>query len=55
MSFIKQMKILSSLIVLFATFTANSQNVILSGKVVNSNQEPLIGATIAVKIQTHII
>lgn len=49
MSFIKQMKILSSLIVLFATFTANSQNVILSGKVVNSNQEPLIGATIAVK------
>ncbi|WP_299156964.1 TonB-dependent receptor [uncultured Tenacibaculum sp.] len=43
------MKILSSLIVLFATFTANSQNVILSGKVVNNNQEPLVGATIAVK------
>ncbi|KAB1153357.1 TonB-dependent receptor [Tenacibaculum aiptasiae] len=43
------MKILSSLMLLFAAFTANSQNFILSGKVVNSQQEPLVGATVAVK------
>lgn len=49
MSFIKKMKILSSLVLLFAAFTANSQNFILSGKVVNSQQEPLVGATVAVK------
>ena len=49
MSFIKKMKILSSLMLLFAAFTANSQNFILSGKVVNSQQEPLVGATVAVK------
>ncbi len=49
MSFIKKMKILSSLMLLFAAFNANSQNFILSGKVVNSQQEPLVGATVAVK------
>lgn len=49
MSFIKKMKILSSLMLLFAAFTANSQNFILSGKVMNSQQEPLVGATVAVK------
>ncbi|WP_272151279.1 TonB-dependent receptor [Tenacibaculum aiptasiae] len=43
------MKILSSLMLLFAAFTANSQNFILSGKVMNSQQEPLVGATVAVK------
>ncbi|WP_299125998.1 TonB-dependent receptor [uncultured Tenacibaculum sp.] len=43
------MKILSSLMLLFAAFNANSQNFILSGKVVNSQQEPLVGATVAVK------
>ena len=49
MSFSKQMKAVAFLIVLFTTVTVNAQNFILSGKVVNSNQEPLVGATIAVK------
>nr|WP_233131574.1 TonB-dependent receptor [Tenacibaculum holothuriorum] len=35
--------------VLFATLTANAQNFIISGKVTNTNQEPLVGATIAIK------
>lgn len=48
-SFNKQMKTLAFLIVLFTTITVNAQNFILSGKVVNSNQKPLVGATIVVK------
>lgn len=43
------MKTLAFLIVLFTTITVNAQNFILSGKVVNSNQKPLVGATIVVK------
>lgn len=35
--------------VLFATLTANAQNFILKGNVFNTNQEPLIGATIIIK------
>ncbi len=49
MSFSKQMKTVAFLIVLFTTLTVNAQNFILSGKVVNSQQEHLVGATIAVK------
>lgn len=49
MSFNKQMKALAFLIVLFTAVTVNAQNFILSGKIVNSNQESLVGATIAVK------
>ncbi|OSY87002.1 TonB-dependent receptor [Tenacibaculum holothuriorum] len=43
------MKIVAFLMVLFATLTANAQNFIISGKVTNTNQEPLVGATIAIK------
>ena len=49
MSFIKQVKIVAFLMVIFATLTANAQDFILSGKVVNNNQEPLIGATIVLE------
>ncbi len=49
MSFIKQVKIVAFLMVLFATLTANAQDYILAGKVVNNKQEPLVGATVAVK------
>jgi iron complex outermembrane receptor protein len=49
MSFNKQMKTIAFLFVLFTTITVNAQNFILSGKVVNSNQKPLVGATIVVK------
>ncbi|WP_271405813.1 TonB-dependent receptor [Tenacibaculum soleae] len=49
MSFIKQVKIVAFLMVIFATLTANAQNFILSGKVVNNNQEPLVGATIVLE------
>lgn len=49
MSFINQVKIVAFLMVLFATITANAQDYILSGKVVNSKQEPLVGATITIK------
>ena len=47
--FIKKVKIVAFLMVLFATLTANAQNFIVSGKIVNNNQKPLVGATIAVK------
>ena len=47
--FIKQAKVVAFLMVLFATLTANAQNFILKGNVLNTNQEPLIGATIAIK------
>lgn len=49
MSFNKQMKTIAFLFVLFTTITVNAQNFILSGKVVNSSQKPLVGATIVVK------
>ncbi|MDO6742983.1 TonB-dependent receptor [Tenacibaculum soleae] len=49
MSFIKQVKIVTFLMVIFATLTANAQDFILSGKVVNNNQEPLVGATIVLE------
>ncbi len=49
MSFNKQMKAVAFLMVLFATLTANAQDYILAGKVINSKQEPLVGATVAVK------
>lgn len=49
MSFIKQVKIVAFLMVIFATLTANAQDFILSGKVVNNNQEPLVGATIVLE------
>ncbi|CAM1348995.1 TonB-dependent receptor [Tenacibaculum insulae] len=47
--FIKKVKTVAFLMVLFATLTANAQNFIVSGKIVNNNQKPLVGATIAVK------
>ena len=47
--FIKQAKVVAFLMVLFATLTANAQNFILKGNVFNTNQEPLIGATIIIK------
>ncbi|OCK44461.1 TonB-dependent receptor [Tenacibaculum soleae] len=43
------MKIVAFLMVIFATLTANAQDFILSGKVVNNNQEPLVGATIVLE------
>ncbi len=49
MSFSKQMKAVAFLIVLFTAITVNAQNFIITGKVVNNNQEALVGATIAVK------
>lgn len=49
MSFNKQMKTIAFLFVLFTAITVNAQNFILSGKVVNSSQKPLVGATIVVK------
>ena len=49
MSFNKQLKAVAFLIVLFTAITVNAQNFIITGKVVNNNQEALVGATIAVK------
>ncbi|MCT4699909.1 TonB-dependent receptor [Tenacibaculum haliotis] len=49
MSFNKQLKAIAFLIVLFTAITVNAQNFIITGKVVNNNQEALVGATIAVK------
>ncbi len=49
MSFNKQMKTIAFLFVLFTAITVNAQNLILSGKVVNSSQKPLVGATIVIK------
>lgn len=49
MSFIKQVKRVAFLMVLFATLTANAQSFILSGKVVDSKQKGLEGATVVVK------
>ncbi|WP_064965950.1 TonB-dependent receptor [Tenacibaculum ovolyticum] len=43
------MKTIAFLFVLFTAITVNAQNFILSGKVVNSSQKPLVGATIVVK------
>ncbi|WP_028887277.1 TonB-dependent receptor [Tenacibaculum ovolyticum] len=43
------MKTIAFLFVLFTAITVNAQNLILSGKVVNSSQKPLVGATIVIK------
>ncbi|MDC1162022.1 TonB-dependent receptor [Tenacibaculum sp.] len=49
MSFIKQVKRVAFLMVLFATLTANAQTFILSGKVVDGTNTPLVGATVVAK------
>nr|WP_299031202.1 TonB-dependent receptor [uncultured Tenacibaculum sp.] len=46
------MKIVTFLLVVFTTLTTSAQTFILSGKVVDENQEPLVGATVAVRNQT---
>ncbi|MGG8497178.1 TonB-dependent receptor [Tenacibaculum sp. TC6] len=43
-----QVKTIFFLLVLFATLTANAQTFTLSGKVIDSNQKPLMGATVTV-------
>ncbi|WP_440122802.1 TonB-dependent receptor [Tenacibaculum sp. Ill] len=43
-----QVKLIAFLLVLFATLTANAQTVTFSGKVVDGNQNPLVGATVTV-------
>ncbi len=52
MSFRKKVKIVTFLLVVFTTLTTSAQTFILSGKVVDENQEPLVGATVAVRNQT---
>lgn len=52
MSFRKKVKIVTFLLVVFTTLTTSAQTFILSGKVVDGNQEPLVGATVAVRNQT---
>ncbi len=52
MSFHKKVKIVTFLLVVFTTLTTSAQTFILSGKVVDENQEPLVGATVAVRNQT---
>ncbi len=51
MSFRKRVKIVAFLLVVFTSLTTSAQTFILSGKVVDENQEPLVGATVAVKTQ----
>jgi len=51
MSFIKKVKIVAFLTVLFTTLTASAQTFTLSGNVIDGNQDPLVGATVAVKAQ----
>ena len=48
-SFIKKVKIVAFLMVLLASLAANSQTFNFTGKVVNSQQQPLIGATVMVE------
>lgn len=48
-SFIKKAKTVTFLMVLFATLTANAQSFILSGNVVDKQQNPLIGATVVIQ------
>ncbi|MDE1206147.1 TonB-dependent receptor [Tenacibaculum larymnensis] len=43
-----QVKLIAFLLVLFVTLTANAQTVTFSGKVVDGNQNPLVGATVTV-------
>ncbi|TDQ22663.1 TonB-dependent receptor [Tenacibaculum caenipelagi] len=51
MSFKKKVKIVAFLLVVFTTLTTNAQTLTLSGKVIDGNQEPLVGATVAVRNQ----
>ncbi|TYQ00317.1 iron complex outermembrane receptor protein [Tenacibaculum adriaticum] len=44
----KKAKKLMPFLLLFVTLSAQAQSVILSGKVVNNNQEPLMGATVVI-------
>ena len=48
-SFIKKAKTVTFLMVLFATLTANAQSFILSGNIVDKQQNPLIGATVVIQ------
>ncbi|MCO7183902.1 TonB-dependent receptor [Tenacibaculum sp. XPcli2-G] len=48
MSFQKKVKIVAFLLVLFTTLTANAQTFTLSGKVIDTNKKPLVGATVTV-------
>ncbi len=49
MSFIKKVKIVAFLMVLFTTLSVNAQSVILSGKVVSDDHLPLQGATVVIR------
>ncbi|WP_417785672.1 TonB-dependent receptor [Tenacibaculum sp.] len=48
MSFQKKVKIVAFLLVLFTTLTASAQTFTLSGKVIDANKKPLVGATVTV-------
>lgn len=48
-SFIKKVKTVTFLMVLFATLTANAQSFILSGKVVDEKNQPLASASVLIK------
>ncbi|AZJ34789.1 TonB-dependent receptor [Tenacibaculum singaporense] len=48
MSFQKKAKIVAFLLVLFTTLTASAQTFTLSGKVIDANKKPLVGATVTV-------
>ncbi|MBE7659756.1 TonB-dependent receptor [Tenacibaculum finnmarkense] len=49
MSFIQQLKSIAFIIILCSSFAVNAQSFILSGKIINNNQEPLNGASIVLK------
>ncbi|WP_233890295.1 TonB-dependent receptor, partial [Tenacibaculum piscium] len=49
LSFIQQLKSIAFIIVLCTSFAVNAQSFILSGKIINNNQEPLNGASIVLK------
>ena len=51
MSFVKRVKIVAVLTVLFTSFSIQAQEFTLSGKVTNAKQETLAGATVAIKNQ----
>ncbi len=44
----KKAKILVALLLFVASFATQAQNILLSGKIVDDNQEPLVGATVKV-------
>ena len=47
--FIKKAKTVTFLMVLFATLTANAQSFIISGKVIDENNQPLASASVLIK------